>query len=41
MSTTPGRARVLIVDDDPVVRETIRDSVEHLGYATREAGSAE
>ncbi len=35
------RARILIVDDDPVVRETIRDSVEHLGYATREAGSAE
>ncbi len=41
MSTAPGRARVLIVDDDPVVRETIRDSVEHLGYATREAASAE
>ncbi|MGH7263764.1 MAG: HD-GYP domain-containing protein [Candidatus Rokuibacteriota bacterium] len=41
MATTPGRARVLIVDDDAVVRETIRDSVEHLGYATREAGSAE
>lgn len=41
MSAPPARARVLIVDDDPVVRETIRDSVEHLGYATREAGSAE
>jgi putative two-component system response regulator len=41
VSTAPGRARILIVDDDPVVRETIRDSVEHLGYATREAGSAE
>ncbi|HSD29067.1 MAG TPA: HD domain-containing phosphohydrolase [Vicinamibacteria bacterium] len=41
MSTVIARARVLIVDDDPVVRETIRDSVEHLGYATREAGSAE
>jgi putative two-component system response regulator len=40
--TTPlQRARILIVDDDTVVRETIRDSVEHLGYATREAGSAE
>lgn len=34
-------ARILIVDDDPVVRETIRDSVRHLGYETREAGSAE
>jgi putative two-component system response regulator len=41
VSAPPARARVLIVDDDPVVRETIRDSVEHLGYATREAGSAE
>ncbi len=41
MSAPATRARVLIVDDDPVVRETIRDSVEHLGYATREAGSAE
>jgi putative two-component system response regulator len=34
-------ARILIVDDDAVVRDTIRDSVEHLGYRTREAGSAE
>jgi len=41
MSVPAARARVLIVDDDPIVRETIRDSVEHLGYATREAGSAE
>jgi putative two-component system response regulator len=41
VSAPAARARVLIVDDDPVVRETIRDSVEHLGYATREAGSAE
>jgi putative two-component system response regulator len=41
MTAPPSRARILIVDDDPVVRETIRDSVEHLGYATREAGSAE
>ena len=39
MAVTP--ARILIVDDDPVVRETIRDSVEHLGYRTGEAGSAE
>ncbi|HEV8676310.1 MAG TPA: HD domain-containing phosphohydrolase [Methylomirabilota bacterium] len=41
MTTPPQRARILIVDDDAIVRETIRDSVEHLGYATREAGSAE
>jgi putative two-component system response regulator len=41
VNTPPQRARILIVDDDTVVRETIRDSVEHLGYATREAGSAE
>jgi len=39
MAVTP--ARILIVDDDPVVRETIRESVEHLGYRTREATSAE
>jgi putative two-component system response regulator len=39
--TQVPRPRVLIVDDDSVVRETIRDSVEHLGYATREAASAE
>jgi putative two-component system response regulator len=42
----PGRpgsasARILIVDDDPVVRETIQDSLEHLGYRTQGAGSAE
>ncbi len=41
LTTPPSRARILIVDDDVIVRETIRDSVEHLGYATREAGSAE
>lgn len=34
-------ARILVVDDDRVVRDTIRDSLEHLGYRTREAGSAE
>jgi putative two-component system response regulator len=34
-------ARILIVDDDPLVRETMRDYVEHLGYAVRDAGSAE
>lgn len=34
-------ARILVVDDDPVVRDTICDSLEHLGYAAREAASAE
>lgn len=34
-------ARILIVDDDPLVRETIRDYVEHLGYRVRDASSAE
>src|SRR5439155_5754104 len=34
-------ARILIVDDDPLVRETIRDYVEHLGYQVRDAASAE
>ena len=34
-------ARILIVDDDPLVRETMRDYVEHLGYAVRDAESAE
>jgi len=34
-------ARVLIVDDDALVRETMRDYVEHLGYSVRDAASAE
>lgn len=34
-------ARILIVDDDALVRETMRDYIEHLAYAVREAGSAE
>lgn len=33
--------RVLIVDDDLRVRETMRDYVEHLGYSVRDASSAE
>jgi putative two-component system response regulator len=37
----PIAARILVVDDDPVVRETIQDSLEHLGYRTRGATSAE
>jgi putative two-component system response regulator len=37
----PTSARILIVDDDPVVRETIRDSLEYLGYRTQGAASAE
>jgi putative two-component system response regulator len=32
---------VLIVDDDLLVRETMRDYVEALGYAVRDVGSAE
>jgi cyclic di-GMP phosphodiesterase len=31
---------VLIVDDDLLVRETMRDYIEHLGYAVRDVGSA-
>jgi putative two-component system response regulator len=37
----PASARILIVDDDQVVRETIQDSLEYLGYRTQGAGSAE
>jgi putative two-component system response regulator len=33
--------RVLIVDDDTLVRETMRDYMEHLGYSVRDAESAE
>jgi putative two-component system response regulator len=33
-------ARVLIVDDDPMVRDTMRDYVQHLGYEVRAAGDA-
>jgi putative two-component system response regulator len=32
--------RVLIVDDDLLVRETMRDYVEHLGYTVLDVGSA-
>jgi len=32
---------VLIVDDDPRVRETMRDYVEHFGYSVRDVGCAE
>jgi putative two-component system response regulator len=32
--------RVLIVDDDLLVRETMRDYIEHIGYAVRDVGSA-
>jgi putative two-component system response regulator len=37
----PASGRVLIVDDDLRVRETIRDYVEHLGYTVRDASCAE
>jgi putative two-component system response regulator len=33
--------RILIVDDDPLVRETMRDYVAHLGYDVRDVGCAE
>lgn len=32
--------RILIVDDDLLVRETMRDYIEHIGYAVRDVGSA-
>ena len=32
---------VLIVDDDLLVRETMRDYIEHLGYMVRDVGCAE
>jgi excisionase family DNA binding protein len=41
----PGRASrgplVLLVDDDPQVREVVRINLEMEGYAVREAGNAE
>jgi excisionase family DNA binding protein len=36
-----GQALVLIVDDDPRLREFVRVNLEMDGYAVREAGSAE
>jgi len=38
---TGASARVLIVDDDALVRDTMRDYVEHLGYVVRDVASAE
>jgi excisionase family DNA binding protein len=41
----PGRGRtgplVLVVDDDPSVRQVVRANLEAEGYAVREAGSAD
>jgi putative two-component system response regulator len=37
----PTLGRVLIVDDDLLVRETMRDYIAHIGYAVRDVGSAE
>src|SRR6185436_12026152 len=41
----PGRGRsgpvVLVVDDDPGVRQVVRANLEAEGYAVREAGSAD
>ena len=39
--TTEGTSVVLIVDDDPRLREYVRVNLEIEGYAVREAGSAE
>jgi excisionase family DNA binding protein len=36
----PGAARVLVVDDDPGLREFIRVNLEAEGYSVREAASA-
>ena len=36
----PARASVLVVDDDPGLREFIRANLEAEGYSVREAGSA-
>jgi response regulator RpfG family c-di-GMP phosphodiesterase len=36
-----ARGRVLIVDDDVLVRETMHDYIEHLGYAVRDVEFAE
>src|SRR5213079_2728217 len=40
-TTTEGSSVVLIVDDDPRVREYVRVNLEMEGYSVREAGSAE
>ncbi len=40
-TVTTTSARILIVDDDSILRETIRMRIDHLGYIAREAGSAE
>jgi excisionase family DNA binding protein len=44
-TTTPARSRpaplVLIVDDDPRIREFVRVNLEMDGFAVREAGSAD
>jgi excisionase family DNA binding protein len=40
-ATTNGTSTVLIVDDDPRLREYVRVNLEMEGYSVREAGSAE
>jgi phosphoserine phosphatase RsbU/P len=36
-----GRGRVLVVDDEPVVRDTLRDVLEALGYDASTAATGE
>jgi len=38
---TISSCRILIVDDDPIIRETLRMCIEHLGFAATEASSSE
>src|SRR5207247_4690452 len=40
-TTGQGTSTVLIVDDDPRLREYVRVNLEMAGYSVREAGSAE
>lgn len=38
--TPVSLGRILIVDDDLLVRETMRDCIEHIGYSVHDVGSA-
>ena len=37
---SPGKARILVVEDDPAVRDAVRDVLERHGHAVAVAGSA-